>query len=72
MENTLRHCLPLISLSSDEFIQKVHPYKKLLKHELYEELLNSYLNSNSEPNNNISFPIYIEALMELSIQKLLI
>ncbi|GET64930.1 BTB/POZ protein [Rhizophagus irregularis DAOM 181602=DAOM 197198] len=35
IENTLQYCLPLIrffSLSSDEFIQKVHPYKKLLKH----------------------------------------
>ncbi|GBC03048.1 hypothetical protein RclHR1_04970002 [Rhizophagus clarus] len=59
MENTLQHCLPLIrffSLSSEEFIQKVYPYKKLLKHQLYEELLNSYLNPNSEPNNNILLP----------------
>ncbi len=36
MENTLQHCLSLIrffSLSSREFLQKVHPYKKLLKHQ---------------------------------------
>ncbi|GBC03052.1 hypothetical protein RclHR1_04970006 [Rhizophagus clarus] len=61
MENTLQNCSPLIrffSLSSDEFVQKVHPYKKLLKHQLYEELLNSYLNSNSEPNDNILLPRY--------------
>ncbi|UZO08880.1 uncharacterized protein OCT59_029125 [Rhizophagus irregularis] len=61
MENTLQHYLPLIrffSLSSDEFIQKVHPYKKLLNHQLYEELLNSYLNSSSEPNDNILLPRY--------------
>jgi len=33
MENTLQHCLPLIrffSLSSREFSQYVHPYKRLL------------------------------------------
>jgi hypothetical protein len=43
--------LPLIRFfsSSKEFIQKVHSYKKFIhtktfKHELYEELLNSYLN----------------------------
>ncbi len=38
MENTLQHCLPLIrffSLSSEDFFQKVRPYKKLLKHQLY-------------------------------------
>ncbi|RIA86293.1 hypothetical protein C1645_878753, partial [Glomus cerebriforme] len=42
MENTLQHCLPLIrfySLSSEEFVQKVRPYKKLLKPQFYEELL---------------------------------
>jgi hypothetical protein len=59
MKNTLQHCLPLIrffSLSSDKFIQKVHPYKKLLKHQLYEELLNSYLNPNSKQKDNILLP----------------
>src|SRR5581483_2287858 len=59
MENTLQHCLPLIrffSLSSEEFMEKVRPYKKLLKRQLYEELLNSYLNPNSEPNDNILLP----------------
>ncbi|EXX67514.1 uncharacterized protein OCT59_029210 [Rhizophagus irregularis] len=62
MENTLQHCLPLVrffSLSSDDFFQKVRPYKKLLKHQTYEELLESYLNPNSEPNDNILLPRYI-------------
>ena len=39
MENTLQHCLSFIrffSFSSKEFLQKVRPYKKLLKHQLYE------------------------------------
>ncbi|UZO08884.1 uncharacterized protein OCT59_029129 [Rhizophagus irregularis] len=52
LENTLKHYLPLIrffSLSSEDFFQKVHPYKKLLKQQLYEELLGSYLDSNVEP-----------------------
>ncbi|GBB83244.1 hypothetical protein RclHR1_00100048 [Rhizophagus clarus] len=59
MENTLQHCLPLVrffSLSSVEFSQKVHPYKKLLKHQFYEELLNSYLDPNREPTDNILLP----------------
>ncbi|GES93605.1 hypothetical protein GLOIN_2v1882540 [Rhizophagus clarus] len=59
MENTLQHCLPLVrffSLSSVEFSQKVHPYKKLLKHQFYEELLNSYLDPNREPIENILLP----------------
>ncbi|RGB27275.1 hypothetical protein C1646_799178, partial [Rhizophagus diaphanus] len=59
MENTLHNCLSLVrffSLSSKEFIQKVRPYKKLLKRQLYEDLLNSHLDPDSEPTNNISFP----------------
>ncbi|RGB37310.1 hypothetical protein C1646_757077 [Rhizophagus diaphanus] len=61
MKNTLQHCLPLIrffSLSSEDFFHKVRPYKKLLKNQLYEELLKSYLDSNSVPNDNISLPRY--------------
>ncbi|CAB5179785.1 unnamed protein product [Rhizophagus irregularis] len=59
IENTLQHCLPLIrffSLSPEDFFQKVRPYKKLLKHQLYEELLESYFNSNNKPNDNILLP----------------
>ncbi|GBB83196.1 hypothetical protein RclHR1_00010078 [Rhizophagus clarus] len=61
IENTLQHCLPLIrffSLSSEEFVRKVHPYKKLLKPQLYDELFKSYLDSNIEPSSNISLPRY--------------
>ncbi|GBB91635.1 hypothetical protein RclHR1_00190048 [Rhizophagus clarus] len=61
IENTLQHVLPLIrffSLSSEEFVQKVHPYKKLLKSQLYEELFMSYLDPNIEPSDNISLPRY--------------
>src|SRR5438270_783893 len=56
MGNTLRHCLPSIrffSLSSKEFLQKVCPYKKLLKPQLYKDLKSSYLDPDSEPNENI-------------------
>ncbi|EXX63175.1 uncharacterized protein OCT59_018311 [Rhizophagus irregularis] len=55
MENTLRCCLPLIrfySLSSKDFLEKVHPYKKLLKPQLYEDLLKYYLDFKSEPSND--------------------
>ncbi|PKY47599.1 BTB-domain-containing protein [Rhizophagus irregularis] len=63
MENTLQHCLPyvrLFSISSKEFSQKVRPYKKLLNKQLYEDLLNSYLDSDREPTENISLPRSIE------------
>src|ERR1044072_6947275 len=59
MENTLQHCLPLIrffSLSSKEFLKKVGPYKKLINRQLYENLLDSYMDPDSEPNENISPP----------------
>ena len=49
-------CLPLIkffSLSPDDLVQKIRPYKKLL---FYDELLNSYMDSNSKPNDNILLP----------------
>jgi hypothetical protein len=62
MENKLQHCLPLIrffSLSSQEFLQKVDPYKKLLKPQVYKDLLNSYMNPIIEPKDNISLPRYI-------------
>ncbi|EXX64417.1 uncharacterized protein OCT59_018310 [Rhizophagus irregularis] len=53
MKNTLRCCLPLIrfySLSSKDFLEKVHPYKKLLKPQLYEDLLKYYLDFKSKPS----------------------
>ncbi|EXX51835.1 uncharacterized protein OCT59_005808 [Rhizophagus irregularis] len=60
MENTLQNCLPLVrffSLSSKEFLHKVSPYKKLLNHQLYKDLLNSYMDPDIEPNySNISLP----------------
>jgi hypothetical protein len=72
MENTLQHCLPLVrffSLSSKEFLQKVRPYKKLLKRQLYEDLLNSHLDPDSEATNNISFPrnIKIDGIIDSKI-----
>jgi hypothetical protein len=72
MENTLQHCLPLIrffSLSSKDFLQKVRPYKKLLKRQLYEDLLNSHLDPDSEPTDNISFPrnIKIDGIIDSKI-----
>ncbi|GBB97381.1 hypothetical protein RclHR1_02980020 [Rhizophagus clarus] len=75
MENTLKECLPLIrffSLSSKEFLQKVHPYKKLLKHQLYENLLNSYLDPEIEPNDNVSFPrnIQVDEIIDSKIVNL--
>ncbi|CAB4429978.1 unnamed protein product [Rhizophagus irregularis] len=59
MENSLQYCLPLIrfySLSSKDFLRKVRPYKKLLKRQLYEDLLGYYLDFESEPSNNFLPP----------------
>ncbi|PKY20089.1 hypothetical protein RhiirB3_433306, partial [Rhizophagus irregularis] len=59
MKNILQHCLPLIrffSLTSREFSQKIRPYHKLLDQQLYEELLNSYLDPGSVLNDNILRP----------------
>ncbi|EXX62524.1 uncharacterized protein OCT59_025431 [Rhizophagus irregularis] len=72
MENTLRHFLSLIrffSLSSKEFLEKVRPYKSLLKRQFYEDLLNSHLDPNSEPNDNILPPrnIRIESIIDSKI-----
>ncbi|RGB21984.1 hypothetical protein C1646_724611 [Rhizophagus diaphanus] len=63
MENTLQHCLPLIrffSLSSKEFLENVHPFKNLINHQLYKNLLNSHLDPESEPTDDISFPRIIK------------
>ncbi|EXX60980.1 uncharacterized protein OCT59_029411 [Rhizophagus irregularis] len=76
MENALQNCLPLIrfySLSSKEFLHKVRPYRKLFKQQLYENLLNSYMDPDIEPNdNNISLPrnIKIEGVIDTTIVNL--
>ncbi|CAB4412380.1 unnamed protein product [Rhizophagus irregularis] len=59
MKNTLQQCLSFIrlfSLSSKELVQKVRPYKKLLNHQLYEDLVNSYMDPDIKPAENILLP----------------
>ncbi|RGB28696.1 hypothetical protein C1646_344204 [Rhizophagus diaphanus] len=59
MKNTLQNCLPLIRfycLSSKEFVQKVRPYKKILNHQLYEDLVNSFMDPDNEPNETVLLP----------------
>jgi hypothetical protein len=72
MENTLQNCLPLIrfySISSKEFFGKVRPYKKLLKHQLFEDLTQSYMDPDSNPNENISPPrnIKVDGIIDSKI-----
>ncbi|CAB4412261.1 unnamed protein product [Rhizophagus irregularis] len=69
MKNTLQHILPSIrffSLSSKEFLKKVRPYRKLLNDQLYEDIINSHMDPDSEPANNISPPrnIKIEKIID--------
>ncbi|GBC19516.2 carbohydrate-binding module family 13 protein [Rhizophagus irregularis DAOM 181602=DAOM 197198] len=50
LKNTLKRCIPFIrfyNLTSKEFAHKIHPYKKVLPKELYENLLLSLL----DPDN---------------------
>ncbi|UZO08903.1 uncharacterized protein OCT59_029146 [Rhizophagus irregularis] len=75
MKNTLQHYLPSIrffSLSSDELVQKIDPYKKLLGDQLYDELINSHMSSNSKPNDNILLPRYrnIDGIIDSTIVNL--
>ncbi|GBC41161.2 carbohydrate-binding module family 13 protein [Rhizophagus irregularis DAOM 181602=DAOM 197198] len=47
LKNTIQQCTPFIkfyNLTSKEFISKVVPHKKILSKELYDDLLNTYLN----------------------------
>jgi hypothetical protein len=72
MKNILQHCLPLIrffSLSSREFSQNIRPYQKLLSRQLYEDLVDSYIDPDSKPNGNILIPrnIKIERIIDSKI-----
>ena len=65
MRNTIQHCLPSIRffcLSSTEFSQKVRPYEKILDDQLYEDLLNSYLDPDSVSTDNILPPRNIKTI----------
>ncbi|GES93500.1 hypothetical protein GLOIN_2v1868421 [Rhizophagus clarus] len=59
MKNTLQQCLPLVrffSLSPKEFSREVRPYQKLLNKQLYEDLLNFYLDPEIVSTHNILRP----------------
>ncbi|GBC40959.2 BTB/POZ protein [Rhizophagus irregularis DAOM 181602=DAOM 197198] len=59
MNITLQNCLPFIrffGLSSKDFFRNVRPYRKFLKDQLYEELLEFHLDTESQIPNNILFP----------------
>src|SRR5438034_4812972 len=67
MKNTLQNCLSSIRffcLSSIEVSQKVRPYQKLLDNQLYEDLLNSYLDPNSVSTYNILRPRNISQIVD--------
>ncbi|GBB88624.1 hypothetical protein RclHR1_01520009 [Rhizophagus clarus] len=51
MEITLQKCLPFVrffQMSSKEFLKKVVPYQKLLKSQLYNDLMSYYLDGDSQ------------------------
>jgi len=43
-------------LTSNDFLEKVHPYKKLLKLSFYDDLLKYYLNAENIPGKNVLPP----------------
>ncbi|GES83697.1 carbohydrate-binding module family 13 protein [Rhizophagus clarus] len=52
LKNTLQQCIPFIrfhNLTSKEFSDSVLPYRKILSKELYENLLNDFLDNNYKP-----------------------
>jgi hypothetical protein len=49
LKNSLQQCIPFIkfyNLASDEFSDKVLPYKKILPKDLYKDLLKYFINTN--------------------------
>ncbi|GBB99885.1 hypothetical protein RclHR1_03670005 [Rhizophagus clarus] len=56
LEITLRRCIPLIrffELTSQEFYDKVRPYKRILSPHLYEDLMRHYMKPGSQLSSNI-------------------
>ncbi|GBC27229.2 carbohydrate-binding module family 13 protein [Rhizophagus irregularis DAOM 181602=DAOM 197198] len=50
---SIQKCIPLIkfrNLTSKEFLKKVKPYKKILPKELYDDLLEYFLDNDYDPN----------------------
>ncbi|GES76332.1 BTB/POZ protein [Rhizophagus clarus] len=51
LKNTLQQCIPFIkfrNLTSKEFLKKVKPYKKILPKELYNDLLDYFLDDDND------------------------
>ncbi|GBC00029.1 hypothetical protein RclHR1_03710013 [Rhizophagus clarus] len=75
MKSTLQKCLPLIrffSLSSKELTQTVRPYQKLLNQQLFENLVDSYMDPDSKPDEKILLPrnIKVDGIIESEIVNL--
>ncbi|GBC41551.2 hypothetical protein GLOIN_2v1779084 [Rhizophagus irregularis DAOM 181602=DAOM 197198] len=59
MKATLQNCFPFVrffGLSSKDFLRQVRPYRKLLKDNLYEDILEYHLDPEIETPNNILYP----------------
>jgi hypothetical protein len=54
LKDTLHQCIPFIrfyNLTSEEFSDKVLPFKRVLPKELYKDLVKYFLNHNNKPND---------------------
>ncbi|GBC06528.1 hypothetical protein RclHR1_00690018 [Rhizophagus clarus] len=72
LKNTLQRCIPFIrfhNLTSKEFSRNIIPYKEILPKELYENLLNDFLDNNYKPINK-SKPRIFEEIKEKSSKKI--
>ncbi|RGB37524.1 hypothetical protein C1646_43787 [Rhizophagus diaphanus] len=67
LKNTLQQCIPFIrfhNLTSKEFSNNILPYREILPKELYENLLNDFLDNNYKPIKK-SNPRIIEEIKEI-------
>ena len=72
LKNTLQQCVPFINffdLTSEEFLNKVYPYKKIIPKELRENLIKYFLH---QPNNKPEPKITKEIILKTSIDSRII
>ncbi|GBC11598.2 hypothetical protein GLOIN_2v1763587 [Rhizophagus irregularis DAOM 181602=DAOM 197198] len=72
--NRLPNISPKVFQIILRYIYGVHPYKRLLNHQVYEDLLNSHVDPDTEPADNILLPrsIKIERIIDSEIVNLVL
>jgi hypothetical protein len=74
LKNTLQQIIPLIKfhkLNSKEFLKKVKPYRKILPKDLYDDLLDYFLDSDNDTTEK-SGPSTVKEISEINIDSKII